>query len=112
MHNENAVRPWLNGAEESILFTELVNIPQDLIAKHLTQEAYNALKVVMEKLNTLVSWTKEAIHQALEQVTTELGIKLGFIAQPIRVAVTGTTVSPSIDVTLTLLGKEKKHLSA
>jgi glutamyl-tRNA synthetase len=43
----------------------------------------------------------------LNALATELGVGLGKIAQPLRVAVTGSAVSPPIDVTLALLGRER-----
>ena len=42
----------------------------------------------------------------MNQTATELGLGLGKVAQPIRVAVSGTSVSPPIDVTLEVLGRE------
>jgi len=43
----------------------------------------------------------------LEQVVEELGLKFGKIAQPMRVALTGGTVSPGIGEVVEILGKEK-----
>ena len=45
------------------------------------------------------------VHDAVNQTATELGIGLGKVAQPMRVAVVGTAVSPPIDVTLEVLGR-------
>ena len=47
-----------------------------------------------------------AIHAAITAVAAERGVGLGKVAQPIRVAVCGGTVSPPIDVTLEILGRE------
>jgi glutamyl-tRNA synthetase len=52
-------------------------------------------------------WNKEAIHQVIVDTAEKLDMKLGKIAQPVRVAVTGDTVSPSIDITLQLLGRDE-----
>jgi glutamyl-tRNA synthetase len=49
-------------------------------------------------------WDAAGIHAALNDLATQLGAGLGKIAQPLRVAVTGTAVSPPIDATLALLG--------
>jgi glutamyl-tRNA synthetase len=46
------------------------------------------------------------LHDVVNQSATELGVGMGKIAQPIRVAVSGGTVSPPIDVTLEVLGRE------
>jgi glutamyl-tRNA synthetase len=77
----------------------------DLAKKHFNHDAVKALHVLAERLEQLGEWTKEGIHNVMTSVTEELGVKLGLIAQPVRIAVTGGTVSPSIDVTLSLLGK-------
>jgi glutamyl-tRNA synthetase len=46
------------------------------------------------------------VHVAIMAVAAEQGVGLGKVAQPIRVAVSGGTVSPPIDVTLEILGRE------
>jgi glutamyl-tRNA synthetase len=55
----------------------------------------------------LPEWNATAIHAALNELATRLNSGLGKIAQPVRVAVTGTAVSPPIDATLALLGRER-----
>ena len=50
-------------------------------------------------------WTAAGTHEAVNQTAIELGIGLGKVAQPVRVAVVGTSVSPPIDVTLEVLGR-------
>ena len=50
-------------------------------------------------------WKPEAIHQVIEQVAAKLELGMGKIAQPLRVALTGTQVSPSIDHTIYLAGR-------
>jgi len=48
-----------------------------------------------------------ALHGTLEAFAREKGLGLGKVAQPLRVAVTGGTISPPIDQTLTLLGQTR-----
>ncbi len=65
---------------------------------------------MLEKLRPLladVEWTAAAIEALLEKIMAETGAGMGKVAQPIRVAVTGTTISPAIHDTLLLLGREK-----
>ena len=47
------------------------------------------------------------MHAALEGLAKEKSLGLGKVAQPLRVAVTGGTVSPPIDATLALLGQAR-----
>jgi glutamyl/glutaminyl-tRNA synthetase len=60
-----------------------------------------------DALMALPAFEAPAIHEMLQTLSAELGCKLGDLAQPIRVAITGTKVSPPIDTTLALLGREK-----
>jgi glutamyl-tRNA synthetase len=60
-----------------------------------------------DALSALPAFEAPAIHEMLQTLSAELGCKLGDLAQPIRVAITGTKVSPPIDTTLALLGREK-----
>jgi glutamyl-tRNA synthetase len=74
---------------------------------HLKPEALAVLSDVHDRLNTLTDWSAEAIHAVVHAVAEARGLKLGKIAQPLRVAVAGRAVSPPIDQTLVLLGREK-----
>ncbi len=58
------------------------------------------------KLAALPDWQAPAIHAAIQAVADDHGLALGKVAQPIRVAVSGGSVSPPIDVTLEILGRE------
>jgi glutamyl-tRNA synthetase len=60
---------------------------------------------VREGLAALAAWSPEAVHGVLQATSESLGIGLGKIAQPLRVAITGTQVSPSIDHTVFLAGQ-------
>ncbi|MGH8321643.1 MAG: glutamate--tRNA ligase, partial [Gammaproteobacteria bacterium] len=54
----------------------------------------------------LTNWSAAAIHAALEASVAALDLKLGKVAQPLRVAVTGGGVSPPIDATVEILGRD------
>jgi glutamyl-tRNA synthetase len=88
-------------------FVEHVEIDPKAAARHLGADAQPALRQARERLAALAQWDTAAIHTALNVLATELQSGLGKIAQPLRVAVTGTAVSPPIDVTLALLGRER-----
>ncbi|MGA7800876.1 MAG: glutamate--tRNA ligase [Gammaproteobacteria bacterium] len=75
--------------------------------KNLTGEAVEALERLAEALGALSDWTQEAIHQVVTDTAESLGVKMGKIAQPLRVAVAGGAVSPPIDVTVQLVGRER-----
>lgn len=77
------------------------------VSKHITPDVKPALAAIRRELAKLGDWNKEAIHQVIADVSEKLGLKMGKVAQPIRIAVTGDTVSPPIDATLVLLGRER-----
>ncbi len=75
------------------------------VAKHLVPAAQPALVLVRERLAGLPDWSPLAIHDALDACAKALDLGLGKVAQPLRVAITGTQVSPSIDHTIYLAGR-------
>jgi len=75
--------------------------------KHLRPVAQQPLEVVKGKLAELSEWTAEAIHAAINATAEELELGMGKVGMPLRVAATGAGNSPSLDVTLALLAKEK-----
>jgi len=95
-------------AERSRYFYEDIGeIEEGLLGKHFKPEVLPALTLVANQLNELGDWSKEPIHDVIVKAAEAFDLKLGKIAQPIRVAVTGGTMSPPIDLTLKLMGKEK-----
>jgi glutamyl-tRNA synthetase len=75
--------------------------------KHLKPAAVEGLKAVRNRLADVDPWESEAIHEAIVSTAEAVGIKLGKLAQPLRVAVTGSDMSPSIDATLLLVGRDR-----
>lgn len=71
--------------------------------KHLRPVAKDALLLVQTKLAALDVWNPETIHDAINQTAEELDVGMGKVGMPLRVAVTGSGNSPSLDVTLNLL---------
>jgi glutamyl-tRNA synthetase len=74
--------------------------------KHLRPAAHEPLQHMRAALETLGDWQPEALHQAVVDVAEVLDMKMGKVAQPLRVAVVGRAASPGIDVTLHLVGRE------
>lgn len=65
------------------------------------------LRDLHPRLAALVDWQPAAIDAAIRTFAEASGLGLGKVAQPLRVAVTGTTISPQISDTLALLGRER-----
>jgi len=74
--------------------------------KNLRPVAREPLERMREVLAAQEEWSGEALHKLVQDVAEELGLKMGKVAQPLRVAVVGRAASPGIDVTLELVGKE------
>jgi glutamyl-tRNA synthetase len=74
--------------------------------KHLRPVAREPLARMREELASLGDWRAETLHSAVDTVAAELDLKMGKVAQPLRVALVGRAASPGIDVTLYLVGKE------
>ncbi len=94
-------------AEKSRFFYEDPVYDEQATQKNLTRETAPVLQFLLEKFQQQIDWQKEALHAAVQEAAEALQLGLGKIAQPLRVAITGGTVSPPIDITLELLGKEK-----
>ncbi len=62
---------------------------------------------LIQKLEALSSWSAESIHAVVQSTVEENEVGFAKVAQPIRIAVTGSTTSPSIDLTLSQLGRER-----
>jgi glutamyl-tRNA synthetase len=75
-------------------------------AKNLNKETLPALNAARASLAALADWTAPSVHTVVEALAAELGVGLGKVAQPLRVAVAGSGVSPPIDATLAILGRE------
>jgi glutamyl-tRNA synthetase len=75
------------------------------VRKHVTSEVPALLAEAAAVLGRLETWTAPAIHEAISAVAATKGVALGKLAQPIRLAVCGGTISPPIDATLAILGK-------
>lgn len=95
-------------AEKSRYFYEdSVELDPQAAAKNLNAAILPALQQVTQQFNSLTTWDKQSLHQIIMNTAENFNLKLGKLAQPIRVAITGNTVSPSLDQTLALLGKNK-----
>ena len=89
----------------AVWYGPLTDYDDAAVAKHLVAAARAPLSAVRERLAALDAWSVDAVHGALQATAEALGVGLGKIAQPLRVAITGTQVSPSIDHTVFLAGQ-------
>ncbi|MEK9945314.1 MAG: glutamate--tRNA ligase [Alphaproteobacteria bacterium] len=76
-------------------------------AKLLTDETVALLGRLRQKLDDLPAWTPEALEDAVRHFAETEALKLGKVAQPLRAALTGRTVSPGVFDVMRVLGREE-----
>ncbi|ATB27111.1 glutamate--tRNA ligase [Melittangium boletus] len=88
-------------------FQHGVTLEEKAAAKHLTAESKPLLTQVREQAAALPEWSAASLDEVVKKVSEQAAVGMGKVAQPVRVAVTGGTVSPGIGETLELLGREE-----
>ncbi|MCW8407843.1 glutamate--tRNA ligase [Legionella sp. PATHC035] len=88
-------------------FTDSIEYDEAAVKKHLRPVILEPLTALYERLQTVETWEKDHLQECINDISAQFDINMGKIAQPLRVAVTGSGMSPSIDMTLTLLGRER-----
>ena len=88
-------------------YEDFAEFDADAAKKHLRPVALEPLQAVSAKLAELNDWTQESIHQVINATAEALGVGMGKIGMPLRVAVTGGGNSPALDLTLALVGKSR-----
>lgn len=92
-------------AERSLFFFQDMTAPKELQDKYITESIKPALKGLHDELEMLADFSDEPIHLVLNNTAEKFGLKLGDLAQPVRVILTGGTVSPPLQSTIRVLGK-------
>jgi glutamyl-tRNA synthetase len=92
------------------LFAERPLAVEDKAAKLLSDDARKRLASLHKRFTALQDWSAEVIEAAVREEAQELNIKLGDLAQPLRVALTGKTTSPGIFEVLSVLGRDESLL--
>ncbi|GGI85453.1 glutamate--tRNA ligase [Legionella impletisoli] len=94
--------------ENSLYFyQDQIDYDEEAVKKHLRPVILEPLKALYQCLEHITDWQRDVLQQCINDITAQFNVSMGKIAQPLRVAVTGNSSSPSIDMTLTLLGKSR-----
>ena len=93
--------------KSTFFFKKQVEFDEKARSKFLTDEAKPLLEKVITGLSALDDFSSDKIESLFKKTVEEESLKLGKLAQPVRVALTGTTVSPGIYDVILLLGKEQ-----
>ena len=95
-------------AQNSVCFyQDFEKYDEDAGKAHLRPVVKEPLATMREKFADVPTWTAESIHAVITQTAEQYEVKMGKIAQPLRVAITGVAVSPSIDITAQLMGRDR-----
>ena len=94
-------------ADQSIIFyIDSIQYDAKLAEKFLKPIVLEPMQTLYKLLENMNEWNNENLKEAIEKSANSYDIKMAKLAQPLRVAVTGKNISPSIDDTLRLLGKK------
>jgi glutamyl-tRNA synthetase len=88
-------------------FTDEIQYEEQAAQKFLTPDISEHLKAIVNEISTVQNFSKEGLEEFLKAFTQGRNIKFKIIAQPLRVALTGKTVSPGIDEVMVTLGKDR-----
>jgi glutamyl-tRNA synthetase len=88
-------------------YKDFASYDEKAAKKNFTAGSDTVLARLHDEFSAVTYWNGEILHHIVQNVAESLELGLGKVAQPLRVAVCGSAVSPAIDVTLALLGKER-----
>jgi len=95
--------------KSTFLFVDNASIEYDdkAVKKVLLKDnALEILQIIRDRLSTAEQITEQVVEDMLRKLAEERNVGLGKVAQPLRVAITGTTISPPIFDSIKLLGRE------
>ncbi len=97
-----------NMAEDALFyFAEDISYDEKAAKKFLKPTALEPIQLLIVELESLDQFDEAKLENAFKRVMEKTGLKLGKIAQPVRVALTGRTASPGIFEIIEIIGKEK-----
>ena len=88
-------------------YKDFTSYDDKVASKHFTRDAEPVLTRLRQQLADVVDWQQSSIHEVVHNTAEALGLKMGKVAMPLRMAVTGGVPSPALDLTLYLVGKAR-----
>ena len=88
-------------------YTDISHYEENSAKRNFNHDGMKILQNLKFKLEQADDWSARQIKSAINSVSSEMGLKFSQVAPTLRLAVTGKAISPSIDVTLELLGVDK-----
>jgi glutamyl-tRNA synthetase len=91
-------------------FGPVAPFEEDAAKKFLTQAAAQTLSKLVERFEAFSAFSKSEWEEAFKKLVEEEGLKMGQLAQPVRVALTGRTASPGLFEVMEVLGRDRTLL--
>jgi glutamyl-tRNA synthetase len=92
----------------AFLFTEKVDLDPESVAKYLNEDSKEIIAKALEVLTPLSTWNHQTLDSALRAaLIDQMGLKPRLAFSAIRVAVTGSHISPPLFESMEILGKER-----
>ena len=95
------------GEQSAFYLSDSITPEEKAAKKFLKESSLSLLSRLRERLGGLAAWDEPVLHGAFSALMEDEQVKLGKIAQPVRVALTGKTASPGIFEVMEVLGKER-----
>ena len=93
-------------ADAAVYFYRQLHPADELRTQHYTADILPVMKALRERLAS-VDWNRPALSAAIKEIITAHSLKMAKLAMPLRVMLTGTAHTPSIDAVLELIGREE-----
>ena len=87
--------------------TDDLEYEEKALNKHLAKASPEVLTELRQQLAAVEDWNADSVHAAFDAIMAKHALKLGKLAQPVRVALTGGSVSPGIFELAEVLGKDR-----
>jgi len=93
--------------KSTYFYQDILKYDEVAVKKNLRPVVLEPLEALFERFEVLSSWEADVLQACINDVCVEFDMNMGKIAQPLRVAVTGGSNSPAIDVTLKMIGQRR-----
>ena len=93
--------------ESKYFYNKINDYDEKGVKKYFTEDSSKILQTLKNRFKAIDNWSAVNIKTVIKSVADDMNLKFGKVAPPLRLAVTGQTMSPSIDVTLEFLGRDK-----
>ena len=87
-------------------FNDPTEYDDQLISKHCNENTSDHMTLLESSMTSLEDWNQVSVKEVIDETVASLSVGFGKIGLPLRLALTGTVNSPSIDIVCSILGKE------